>query len=184
MTLLSKQERRGFYSLTSQCAASTTEYKRIHLTLDMKHILQKMRLTPPKTVIILRRETASASLSFVCMDPLVSSSCTFSYYFRAAAQWLFFSFFSSLQRRTAWTISAGVTWFPNMASATTSSTGSSAACLAPARGHRAPVPCSLWLQASVENELRLEADGVPPVTTHTHTHRTVLDSCVFPSWST
>lgn len=48
-----------------------------------------------------------------------------------------------LQRNTAWTSSAGVTWYPNMEFATTSSTDSSAASpVLPARGHRPAVECT------------------------------------------
>lgn len=80
---------------------------------------------------------------------------------------------------TAWTISAGVTWFPNMASATTSSTDSSAASPAPAKGRKALMPRSPWPHLS-EGHNTTEADWEQIFTTH----RTVLSTCVFSSWST
>lgn len=80
---------------------------------------------------------------------------------------------------TAWTISAGVTWFPSTAFVTTSSTDSSAASPAPARGHRAPTPLSLWLRASEGNSATDALwERLLPA------HRTVLIARVFSSWST
>lgn len=55
------------------------------------------------------------------------------------------SFHLCLQRNTAWTSSAGVTWFPNMEFATTSSTDSSAASpVLPARGRKLAVQCTCF----------------------------------------
>lgn len=83
--------------------------------------------------------------------------------------------FVSLQRNTAWTTSAGATWFPSTASATTSSMDSSAASPAPARGRRARTPPGPWLWAS-EGDDTAESTWERWLTTH----RTVLDSwCVF-----
>lgn len=75
---------------------------------------------------------------------------------------------------TAWTISAGVTWFPNTAFVTTSSMDSSAADPVPARGRRALVPRSLWLRAAGGRDSTEGLRG-----RFLTTHRTVLITCVF-----
>lgn len=80
---------------------------------------------------------------------------------------------------TAWTISAGVTWFPSTAFVTTSSMDNSAASPAPARGPRALIPLSLWFYGSEGNNTT-EAIWEQLL----KTHRTVLNTCVFSSWST
>lgn len=55
------------------------------------------------------------------------------------------SFHLCLQRNTAWTSSAGATWFPNMEFATTSSMDSSAASpVLSARGHKLAVQCTYF----------------------------------------
>ena len=79
--------------------------------------------------------------------------------------------FVYLQRNTAWTTSAGATWFPSTASAATSSMDSSAASPAPARGRRARTPPGPWLWAS-EGDDTAESTWERLLTTH----RTVLDN--------
>lgn len=63
---------------------------------------------------------------------------------------------------TAWTISAGATWFLSMVFVTINSTDSSAASRAPARGLRAAAPLSLWPQVSEGNGTASTPPQRPP----------------------
>lgn len=87
-------------------------------------------------------------------------------------------FLLSLQMTTAWTISPGVTWFPSMAFATTSSMDSSAASPAPTRGHKVLIPLSLWLHFLWRKLHKGHLEAI------IHNTQNYAHTCVFSSWST